>query len=63
MYQPFDLVRLVEAVPEAGLPPGTVGVILAVFSEPEPYYEVEVADSDGRTLYVGSLRPEQVEPV
>jgi hypothetical protein len=63
MFQPFDLVRLVEAVPEAGLPAGVIGVILEVFSEPEPYYEVEVADSEGRTLFAGSLRPHQVGPV
>jgi hypothetical protein len=29
MYRQFDVVRLVRGIPEAGLPPGTVAVILA----------------------------------
>jgi Domain of unknown function (DUF4926) len=62
MLQQFDMVRLVRGVPEVGLPPGTVAVILEVSDVPDPHYEIEVADGDGRTLYQGSATPDEVEP-
>ena len=62
MFQEFDLVRLVHGVPAAGLPPGTVAVVLEVSQLPDPHYEIEVTDDQGRTVYQGSATPEQLEP-
>ncbi len=62
MYQQFDVVRLVRGVPEAGLPPGTVAVILEVSTVPDLHYEIEVADDEGRTLYQGSATPDDLVP-
>jgi len=60
MFQPFDLVRLVRGVPDAGLPPGTVAVVLEASAEPEPHYEVEVTDADGRTVFSGGVSADDV---
>jgi hypothetical protein len=62
MFAEFDVVRLVHGVPEAGLPPGTPAVILEVSTDPDLHYEIEVADSEGRTLYQGSATPDDLEP-
>jgi hypothetical protein len=62
MYRQFDVVRLVRGVPEAGLPPGTEAVILEVSTVPDPHYEIEVADAEGRTLYQGSATPDDLAP-
>jgi hypothetical protein len=62
MFQPFDLVRLVHGVPDAGLPPGTVAVVLEASAEPEPHYEVEVTDGDGRTIFFGGVAAADVAP-
>ena len=63
MFQEFDVVRLVRGIPEAGLPPGTPAVILEVHRLPDPHYEIEVADDEGRTLYQGSATPDEVAPL
>jgi hypothetical protein len=62
MFQPFDMVRLVDGVPEANLPPGTLAVVLESHEGPEPHYEIEVTDADGRTVYQGSATPERLAP-
>jgi hypothetical protein len=55
-------VRLRYGLPEAGLPAGTLAAVLDVYDEPTPGYEIEVVGTDGRTIFLGSVGPDQVEP-
>jgi hypothetical protein len=59
----FDTVRLKDGLPEEGLPPGTLAAVVEVYEVPTPGYEIEVVDDSGQTRYLGSVRPDQVEPV
>lgn len=59
-YQQFDVVKLVNGVPEDGIAPGTIAVILDVFDGPNPHYEVEVTGTD--SLYTMGVAPEEIEP-
>jgi hypothetical protein len=61
MFQPFDMVRLVHGVADAGLPPGTLAVVLEASTDPE-HYEVEVADADGRTIFLGGVSADEIAP-
>jgi Domain of unknown function (DUF4926) len=58
----YDVVELVEALPEEGLSAGSVGTIVHVFKEPNLAYEVEFADDEGRTLAMLPLAPQQLRP-
>jgi hypothetical protein len=63
-YAPFDVVSLREGIPEAGLPSGTEAVVLDVYEEPIPAYEVEVVEAGtGRTLWSGAIDAEGVDLV
>ena len=63
MFTPFDVVRLVHGIPDAGIAPGTEAVVLEVSDEPELHYEIEVVDDEGRTLYQAAVRPDQIEAI
>jgi hypothetical protein len=58
----FDVVALVEDRPEDGLVAGARGTIVDVYAKPEQAYEVEFSDSDGRTIALVALRPDQLRP-
>lgn len=58
-----EVVRLLEDVPSEGICSGSLGVIVAVFSEPEEAYEVEFCDEKGVTTAQVALRPSQLEVV
>ncbi|HEX4702981.1 MAG TPA: DUF4926 domain-containing protein [Pseudonocardiaceae bacterium] len=60
-YQQFDLVKLVHGVPADGIPAGTVAVIVEIYDQPEPHYEVEVTTDDD-TLYTVGVTPAEIEP-
>ncbi len=56
---PFAVVRLLSGVPEYGVSPGALAVVLEVHSEPYEAYEVEVVDEAGRTVFAGAVEPGQ----
>ncbi|WP_460116582.1 DUF4926 domain-containing protein [Pseudomonas sp. S2_C03] len=56
-----EVVRLLEDIPSEGVFSGSLGVIVAVFSEPEEAYEVELCDEKGATTAQVALRPSQFE--
>ncbi len=58
-----EVVRLLEDIPSEGLCSGSLGVIVAVFSEPEEAYEVEFCDEEGVTVAQLALRSSQFEVV
>ncbi|MBU3057517.1 DUF4926 domain-containing protein [Pseudomonas indica] len=56
-----EVVRLLEDIPSEGICSGSLGVIVAVFSEPEEAYEVEFCNEKGATTAQVALRPSQFE--
>ena len=57
----FDLVILLEDLPNVGLRKGMVGTIVALFDTPEVAYEVEFANARGETLCEIALTASQLE--
>jgi hypothetical protein len=56
-----DVVRLIADVPSEGVFRGRLGVIVAVFSEPEEAYEVEFCNEGGVTIVQVVLTISQLE--
>lgn len=54
-----DAVKLLQALPDADLPAGAIGVVVAEFTQPEEAYEVEFCDETGATVAEVPLRPGQ----
>jgi Domain of unknown function (DUF4926) len=62
-YKLFDVVRLPNGVPGRGVAPGATGAIVDIHEQPTLAYEVEIVDAEtGRTIWWGSVLPEQLEP-
>lgn len=62
-YSLFDMVVLVEDMPEAGLRAGMKGMIIEIYSQPVEGYEIEFCDDQGRTVVQLALSPEQFQLV
>jgi hypothetical protein len=60
--QPLDVVRFRKSLDDHGIAAGTRGVVLEVHDAPSLAYEVEVTDGDGRTVFLGAVDPELLEP-
>ena len=60
MFKQFDVVRLTRDI-EDGPTAGTTVVILDVYTEPTPGYEIEQVGEDGSTIYWGGIGPDDVE--
>lgn len=58
-----SFVRLREDLPAYGLRRGMAGAIVSVHEAPRRAYEVEFADSDGRTIAELALDEDQLEEV
>jgi len=54
-----DTVQLTQPLLEEGLLTGSVGVVVAEFSEPEEAYEVEFSNQSGETIVQVVLRLKQ----
>lgn len=59
----FDTVRLPAGIQEGDVPEGALATVLTVYTDPHLAYEIEVADADGQTRYVGVVDPSWVELV
>jgi hypothetical protein len=59
----YDVVEVVNDLPDEKLTAGMVGTIVHVFHEPRLAYEVEFSDADGQTVAMLPLTPDQVRPV
>ena len=55
----YDVVVLIEDLPEEGLRSGQVGTVVEIYEDP-PAFEVEFDDEDGVQLALLALRPEQI---
>lgn len=58
-----DVVRLLDGLPGGVLMKGSIGTIVAVFSEPEEAFEIEFCDKNGAMLAQVTLRRHQVSLV
>jgi len=56
----LDVVTLAEDVPKDGLVAGMIGTIVDVYTKPTEAYEVEFCDSQGRTVALLALLPDQL---
>lgn len=55
----YDVVKVIRDDPENGITKGQIGTILEVWDE--GHFEVEISDSNGITLFLGSLSREILE--
>ena len=60
IFSLFDVVTLMQDVPEEALRAGMVGAVIDVYTEPVMAYEVEFCDALGRTIGQLALLPEQL---
>lgn len=61
MLNEYDCVRLRRELPNTKVPVGSKGVILMVYKEPRPGYEVEFFDTSGKSLMNFSIEEDYVE--
>lgn len=59
--KPFDVVRITKDNPIEAITKGQIGTILEVYDDNQ--FEVEICDSNGKTLFVGALSREFLEVV
>ena len=59
----LDTVRLLAPLDDEGIGVGGIGVIVAVFDDPDDAYEVEFSDQDGATIAQVLLKDDQFEVV
>lgn len=59
-FEVHDVVRLAVDLPELGLAKGELGTVIYIFSGPQVAYEIEFADSKGRTTAQLDLLPSQL---
>ena len=57
----FDVVKLIQDLPDEGLKKDQQGTIVEILKEPSLAYEVEFCDKNGRTICLTTLMPEQIE--
>lgn len=60
MIELYAPVRTTVSVPALGLAAGCRGVVVDVYTEPHPGYEVEFIDDDGDTIGCLSMKPSDV---
>ena len=58
--QLYDVVELLVDLPDEDLSAGAVGTVIHIFERPNRAYEVEFADSNGKTLATAALTDDQV---
>jgi hypothetical protein len=58
-----DIVRLKCDLPEENLRKGMTGVIVDIFNDPVPGYEVEFTNEKGETIAAVALEPHQIERI
>jgi hypothetical protein len=61
IFSPYDVVVLVNDMPDKGLTKGMIGTVVHVYSTPSLAYEVEFCDQQGRTIVSLALVPEQLQ--
>lgn len=59
----FQVVALLQDLPEHSLKAGVRGTVLEELNEPHHAYEVEFTDGEGRTVALVHLKPNQIVAV
>lgn len=57
-YSENDTVQIISD--QYGVPRGTVGTVVMVFTKPNEAYEVEITDRHGKTVTFCTVRPEDL---
>ncbi|NHC43550.1 DUF4926 domain-containing protein [Bacillus sp. MM2020_1] len=57
----FDVVKITKDNPFEGITKGRIGTILEVYDD--NHYEVEICDSNGKTLFLGALSRDYLKVV
>ncbi len=60
MFKLYDMVRLRHARADLGLPAGSCGAVVLVHDRRA--YEIEFVDDAGRTVALGTLPADELEP-
>ena len=60
-YSLFDVVVLIEDIPEEGLRAGMKGAIIEIYGQPVEGYEIEFCDEQGRTVSQLALSSNQFQ--
>ena len=61
VYSLFDVVVLIEDIPEEGLRAGMKGAIIEIYGQPVEGYEIEFCDEQGRTVSQLALSSNQFQ--
>lgn len=62
-FRQFQIVALLQDLPEHGLKVGQIGTVLEFLTMPREAYEVEFIDAEGRTIALMALEPGQITAV
>ena len=62
-FRPFDVVKFRKDLVKHSIAAGTRATVLEVHEGPSLAYEVEVADKNGQSLFVGAVAPDYLELV
>jgi hypothetical protein len=60
-FKANDTVKLINYLPYEALSKGSIGVVVAGFTEPVEAYEVEFSNEDGETIAQVTLFSDQIE--
>jgi len=61
VFSLYDVVMLLQDLPEEGLHAGMRGAVVDVYTSPVTAYEVEFCDASGRTIAQLALFPAQLQ--
>ena len=61
-YSLLEVVKLQQDFPSLNLRKGDIGAIVEVYTNPYEAYEVEFCDTEGKTIALLTLKPEQFMP-
>jgi hypothetical protein len=60
-FKEYDVVRLREPLPDSNMPIGSRGIVLIVYDEPHPAYDVEFIDGASTSLGVFTVQERYLE--
>ena len=62
-FRKNDVVQLEEGTPHANLPAGSIGVVISVYADEKPSYEVEILGATGAVLDRTVVKEAHLSPV
>ena len=62
-FKKNDVVQLEEGAPHANLPAGSIGLVMSVYADEKPSYEVEFLSATGAVLDRTVVKEARLSPV